>query len=222
MSIKLVVWDWNGTLFDDTKIVLKAVNASEVKVLGIPELTLERYRETYDAPLHRFYENLGVSREAFDAKSAEIAEKFHPIYEPLAAHARTRPGAKKMLQTLKNKGFSSVILSNHTVEGIYLQLSRLNLMDLFDAVLANGGTEEMHHTSKQHRLERYLKEYNISPTEAIIVGDTVEEIRIGRNLGLGIISITGGNNSEKRLKNAQPNAIIHNISELIDVMEAMK
>lgn len=219
--IKLVVFDWNGTLFDDTKIVLEAVNASEVKVLGIPPLTLERYRETYDAPLHRFYENLGISRETFDAKSAEIAAKFHPIYEPLAAHARTRPGTKKTLETLRKKGISCVILSNHTVEGIYLQISRLKLVDLFDAVLANGGTEEMHHTSKQHRLESYLEENDIAPSETIIVGDTVEEIRIGHNLGLRTISITGGNNSEKRLHAAQPTAIIHTVSELNDLMEEL-
>lgn len=219
--IKLVVFDWNGTLFDDTKIVLEAVNASEVKVLGIPPLTLERYRDTYDAPLHRFYENLGISREIFDAKSAEIAAKFHPIYEPLAAHARTRPGTKKTLQKLQKQGISCVILSNHTVEGIYLQLSRLKLVDLFDAVLANGGTEEMHHTSKQHRLEVYLKENAITPAETIIVGDTVEEIRIGHNLGLRTISITGGNNSERRLRDAQPTAIIHTVTELIDQMEVL-
>ncbi len=219
--IKLVVFDWNGTLFDDTKIVLEAVNASQVKVLGIPPLSLERYRDTYDAPLYRFYENLGISREAFDAKSAEIAAKFHPIYEPLAAHARTRPGTKKTLEALRKQGISCVILSNHTVEGIYLQLSRLKLVDLFDAVLANGGTEEMHHTSKQHRLETHLEENNISPSETIIVGDTVEEIRIGHNLGLRTISITGGNNSEKRLQDAQPTAIIHTVSELNDLMEEL-
>ncbi len=219
--ITLVVFDWNGTLFDDTQIVLKAMNESEAKILGIPPLTLERYRETYDAPLHRFYENLGISREIFDAKSAEIAATFHPIYEPLAARARTRPGTKKTLQTLKNSGIPSVILSNHTVEGIYLQLSRLQLEEQFDAVLANGGTEEMHHTSKQHRLERYLEEHSINPSEVIIVGDTVEEIRIGRNLGLRTVSITGGNNSETRLKDAQPDAIIQAVPELIDVMEEM-
>lgn len=219
--IKLVVFDWNGTLFDDTKIVLEAVNASEVKVLGIPPINLKRYRDTYDVPLHRFYENLGVSRETFDAKSAEIAAKFHPIYEPLAAHARTRPGTKKTLQKLQKQGISCVILSNHTVEGIYLQLSRLKLVDLFDAVLANGGTEEMHHTSKQHRLEVYLKENAITPAETIIVGDTVEEIRIGHNLGLRAISITGGNNSERRLRDAQPTAIIHTVTELIDLMEVL-
>lgn len=219
--IKLVVFDWNGTLLDDTEIVLKAVNASEVKVLGIPPITLERYRDTYDAPLHLFYENLGISRETFDAKSAEIAAKFHPIYEPLAAHARTRPGTKKTLHQLKRLGISCVILSNHTVEGIYLQLSRLKLTDLFDAVLANGGTEEMHRTSKQHRLESYLEENDINPSETIIVGDTVEEIRIGQNLGLRTVSITGGNNSEKRLRDAQPTAIIHTVPELNDVMEEM-
>lgn len=220
--IKLVVFDWNGTLFDDTKLVLKAANASEVKLLGIPQISLAQYRENYDAPLHRFYENLGISRETFDAKSAEIAASFHPIYEPLAAHAHTRPGTKKMLQTLKNRGISSVILSNHTVEGICLQLSRLKLVDLFDAVLANGEAEEMHHTSKRHRLEQYLGEVTIDPSEVIIVGDTIEEIRIGHSLGLRIVSITGGNNSEIRLKDAQPNAIIHTVSELIDIMEEMK
>src|SRR5581483_8166223 len=49
-----LVWDWNGTLFHDMEAVLAATNASCAE-LGVPPLSLERYRELYCMPLTVFY-----------------------------------------------------------------------------------------------------------------------------------------------------------------------
>lgn len=219
--IKLVVFDWNGTLFADTRIVLRAGNTTELNLFGLEPITLKKYRETYEIPLYRFYEKLGVSRKEFEAKAPEMARLFHPIYEPLAARARTRAGARQTLQHLKKQSISMVILSNHTMEGIHLHLARLKLAHFFDAVLANDTFGTMYHTSKQHRIEHYLAEHRIEPSETLIVGDTTEEVHIGKNLGLRTVSITGGNNSKRRLIAAQPDTIINKISDLIEVTEAI-
>lgn len=219
--IKLVVFDWNGTLFADTRIVLRAGNMTELKLLGVEPISLEKYQETYEMPLYRFYENLGISREVFNEKASQMSQLFHPVYEPLAARARTRTGTRQTLQHLKEQGVSMVILSNHAMEGIHLQLVRLKLEHFFDAVLANDDVETMHHTSKQHRIEHYLDAHQIEPSETLIIGDTTEEVRIGKSLGLRTVSITGGNNSKRRLVAAQPDTIIHKISDLIKVTEAI-
>lgn len=218
--IKLVVFDWNGTLFADTRIVLHAGNEAEVKPLGLEPLTLQEYQETYEMPLYRFYENLGVSREKFNEKADEMAAMFHPIYEPLAARARTRTGVRQTLKHFKAQGISSIILSNHTIGGIRPQLARLKLEHYFDAVLANDDVTTMHNTSKQHRLENYLATLATKPSDTLIIGDTVEEVLIGKELGLRTVSITGGNNSRRRLVAAGPDAVIHKVSELIELTEA--
>lgn len=217
--IKLVVFDWNGTLLADTRLVLRAGNATELKYLGLEPISLAKYQEAYEMPLYRFYENLGISRDVFDAHAAEMSQLFHPFYEPLAARARTRSGTRQTLESLQAKGIRSIILSNHTTEGIHLQLSRLRLAPYFDAVLANDDMTMAHHTSKQHRLEAYLEQNTLDAAEALIVGDTIEEVHIGKQLGLRTVSITGGNNSRRRLVAAGPDAVIHKVSELIEITE---
>lgn len=221
MSIKLVVWDWNGTLFDDTRLVLKAANESEVPMLGLPPVTLQQMRNSYEMPIVKAYENLGVDPEFFRAKSAEISPLFHKVYEPLAAHARTRPGARGVLTHLKKRRVNCIILSNHTLEGIYFQLSRLKLTAYFEDVLANDNTNLAHHAGKQHRLEAYLADKHYRPNEVIIIGDTPEEVGISRALGLHGISISGGMCSRARLIAAKPDYLISSLKQVLTIVEEL-
>lgn len=221
MSIKLIVWDWNGTLFDDTRAVLKAANESEVPMLGLPPVTLQQMRDSYEVPIIKAYENLGVDPDFFRAKSDEISPIFHKAYEPLAACARTRPGSRTVLAYMKKKRVNCIILSNHTLEGIYFQLSRLKLTTYFDDVLANDNTNLAHHAGKQHRLEAYLADKHYQTNEVIIIGDTPEEVRIGRALGLRTISISGGMASRHRLVAAKPDHLISSLKQVLTIVEEL-
>lgn len=221
MSIKLVVFDWNGTLFADHLAVLEAANASEVPLLGLPPVTLEQLRDTYEVPIINAYEKLGVPPEVFRAKSAEISPIFHKCYEPLAARVRTRPGTRVTLQRLQKHGIRCIILSNHTLEGIYFQLARLKLEPFFVDVLANGNTNAAHHTGKQHRLELYLENNHYKPEEVVIVGDTPEEVHIGRSLGIHTIAITGGMCSKPRLVATKPDKLVGSVPQIITAVEEL-
>lgn len=219
--IKLVVWDWNGTILNDTKAVLDAANNSEVPALGLPSVTLKQMRDAYEVPIVKAYENMGVDPAFFRKKSAEISPIFHKIYEPLVAKARTRPGARATLRHIKKRKAENIILSNHTMEGIYFQLSRLKLEPYFDEVLANDNIHLAHHAGKQHRLEAYLQGKNYEPSDVIIIGDTPEEVTIGRALGLHTISISGGMCSRSRLVAAKPDYLLSSVKQLVNILEEL-
>lgn len=218
--IKLVVFDWNGTLLADAQPVVEGVNR-EMATLGLAPITLRDYQRLYDIPMTEFYKHFGVSSEMLREKSADMAKAFHSFYEPRVARARTRTGTRRLLQDLQTKGLSKIILSNHTMEGIYLQLERLKLTSYFDTVLANDVLGGAHFKGKQHRLEDYLKANKIAPSSALIVGDTIEETRIGKSLGLKTVAITGGYNSPKRLKAAKPDVLVHSLHEIIQIIEEL-
>ncbi len=219
--IKLVVFDWNGTLFDDTHAVLKAANLSEVPMLGLAPVTLEQMRDSYEVPISKAYEKLGVDPVVFREKSADISPVFHKVYEPLAAKARTRPGARRLLETLRRRNINAIILSNHTMEGIYFQLSRLRLEKYFSDVLANDNTNSAHHTGKQHRLEAFLTRNKYHNSDVVIIGDTPEEVRIARALGIRVISISGGMASRDRLVAAKPDKLTSSINQIITAVEEL-
>jgi phosphoglycolate phosphatase len=218
--IKLVVFDWNGTLLADNAAIVHGTN-QELAILGLPPIDLATYRRHFDVPLVAFYKNFGVSAAVFRSQSGKLASAFHASYEPLVAAGRTRPGARRVLAGLHGQGYTQIVLSNHTVEGIYLHLKRLRLLPYFAAVLANDAVEGMHFKGKQDRLKQYLQENQLEAAEAVIIGDTVEEVRIGRNLGLKTVSITGGYNTAARLRAARPDAIIHSLRALPTVLEEL-
>lgn len=219
MSIRLVVFDWNGTLFDDTRAVIEAANRSEIPMLGLPPLTVTKMREVYEVPLVHAYEKLGIPASVFKERSSEIGPVFHKVYEPLAARARTRPGTRWALDRLKGSGKRMIILSNHTMEGIYFQLTRLRLGPYFEDVLANETQGSAHHTGKQHRLEQYLAKQSIDQAEIAIVGDTPEEIRIGRSLGIRTVAIHGGMCSRERLVATKPDVLVSSVKQIVTALE---
>jgi phosphoglycolate phosphatase len=218
--IKLVVFDWNGTLLADTQAVVEGAN-KEFAVVNIPPITIKQFRENYKVPLTDYYQELGVTSEMHKANSAEMAKAFHGYYEPRVARARTRTGTKETLTKLKKDKIGCVILSNHTMEGIYLQLERLKLTDYFEAVLANEVIGAAHFKGKKDRLVEYLKANKIKNKQTVIVGDTVEEVNIGRELGLYTVAITGGHCSTSRLKAVEPDFLINNIKELSAIIKKL-
>lgn len=216
--IRLAVFDWNGTLLADATAVVEGVN-KELEVLGQPPITLATYRQLYEIPTVNFYQKLGVPAAEFKAKSPAMAKVFHEYYEPRAARARTRHGARELLDHLARKGVTRVILSNHTLEGIYFQLERLGLTHHFEAVLANEAIGMGHFKGKRERLVDYLHETGVDPAKAAIVGDTVEEVKIGKELGMKTIAITGGYNATNRLRQAKPDALVTSLLQIKEAVE---
>lgn len=219
--IKLVVFDWNGTILADTAVVVAAINFGEMPILNHPPISVANYQTIYDIPLHHYYQALGVSNKDHEKHAAALSEGFHNHYEQLVGKTRTRPGARHALDVLHAKNIQRIILSNHITDRITEQLERLKLAHHFEYILANEHSGLVHRTGKQHRLEKYLEEHNIPATDVVIVGDSLEEIRIAHALGAKVISITGGTCSRKRLQKAKPDRIISSLFQLSKAMEEL-
>ncbi|MEX1271311.1 MAG: HAD family hydrolase, partial [Acidimicrobiia bacterium] len=76
--IRHVVWDWNGTLFDDFHLVVDAVNVG-IAPIGIGPITADDYRTHYTRPVKLFYERL-AKRPISDAEWRDLDRRFHDAY----------------------------------------------------------------------------------------------------------------------------------------------
>lgn len=216
--IKLAVFDWNGTLLADTKLVVDGFN-KEISLVNHRPITIKEFQHHYHMPTVNLIKSLGINLETFKKHRLEMSHAFHSYYEPLAAKARTRHGTRQTLARLKERGINCVILSNHTTEGIYLQLERLKLANYFDDVLANEGIGMNHFTGKQERLKAYLAKEGYDAKKVLIVGDSIEEVHIGQNLGLLTAAITHGCTSTQRLKESRPDAVINKVTDILEVIK---
>ena len=220
--IKLVAFDWNGTIFADTYAILEGVN-EVFKFLKLPPIGLKKFQEHFDVPVRKGYIGMGIPAGLLDRKAKDVARVFHTAYEQRATKVRTRAFAKQLLSWLSENHIESIIFSNHIDEPIKKQLRRLKIEKYFSAVLANSHPETaFRERAKQEKLRNFIKSNSLSTREVLVVGDTVEEVEIGKKLGCLTVAITHGNCSTARLKAAKPDFLIGNLKEVIRIIKNIK
>ncbi|MBI3232176.1 MAG: HAD family hydrolase [Candidatus Doudnabacteria bacterium] len=217
--IKLVAFDWNGTLLADTQISVDTSNISGKK-FDLKPIGIQKFRQIFHIPISHFWKAIGGEEKDLDNQ----AKNFHPIYESLSYKSRTRAGSKEILKWLKQKSIKRMIYSNHIAPDIIKQLMRLDIFEYFDEVLARSledGHTQVHQRSKDQKLYDYVRRNKLKPREVLTIGDTEEEIEIGKKYGFHTVAITGGYNTTARLKKHRPDFLIHNMLELKKIIKSL-
>lgn len=220
-KIKLVAFDWNGTVIADVQISLNANNAV-FKHFNLPTISLRKFQETFQVPFNKFWENLDLDLDLFAQKADEEEKVFSESYEAGALKVRTRTGIKKLLTFLKKNKIDSVIFSNHVEPYIHNQLNRLNISHNFSKVLARPlhGREQQFKRFKENLLVEYVSKHGLKPHEVMVVGDTDEEIEIGHKFGYTTIALTGGYQTASKLKKLKPHYLINSPDRIIDIIKS--
>lgn len=219
MKHKLIVFDWNGTILSDTIPSWKAGNIS-LEFYGGKAITLKRYRDTFTFPVIHYYHLNGINTDTVLARKDEANALFQTAYEDLAKNARTRTGAREILEWIKAQEISCIILSNYRTEKIKEHLKRLKIDHHFHHVSAHDcdGSSILENTSKTGRLSEFMVKRGYKPEDTVIIGDSMEEPAIARQLGLTSIGITEGYISNKRLIESEPHHIIHNLRDIVPIL----
>jgi len=77
MKYKHVIWDWNGTLVDDTWLCVEIMNKSLEK-RKLKKITIEDYRQKFKFPVKEYYRELGFNfqNENFEVSGLEFIDQF--------------------------------------------------------------------------------------------------------------------------------------------------
>ena len=165
-----VVWDWNGTLFDDLHVVVEAVN----EVMGQADLepiTMEDYRDRYARPVRRFYENL-YGRPIGDAEWHELDHVFHEAYRWRLHEAGLRADAAAALDAIDSLGGTQSLLSMWRHDELLDLVQELGISDRFvlvDGLQGPGGGLKAPH------LQVHLDRINHDWEETVLIGDAVDD-----------------------------------------------
>lgn len=216
-----MAFDWNGTLLSDTKTCLSAENKALVE-LGAKAITMLKFRQSFDIPIIKYWKTIGLTEGFLDEKLFLLEEAYHKYYENSINHARTRAGAREALKWLLRFNIKAVIYSNHNVPNIHKHLVRLKIEKYIDSTLARPSASDhtqIHARAKEKYLQKYVNQYRFKPSEVISVGDTEEEIEIGKSFGFYTVAISGGYNTTARLKKHKPDFLVHSLKELIPIVK---
>ena len=192
MKYKCIVWDWNGTLINDMPVSLRAVN----KILadrGRSPIEADEYYEYIDTPITKFYERLfDLETENMDVLIREFNENYDAFLDGSEVVAETREG----ITALTLRGVKQVILSSSEQKKLTRLVGEYGLSSAFSAILGSDGFVC---PSKVARAREWFAAEGIRPEEALILGDTLHDAEVAREIGCDCILVSCGHQAEREL-----------------------
>ncbi|GAA3851261.1 HAD hydrolase-like protein [Saccharothrix violaceirubra] len=192
METRHVVWDWNGTLFDDNHAVLAAVNRV-CRHYGSPEITIDRWRETFSRPLLQCYEGL-LGRSLSDDDWAFIDVIFHEEYHAFVDACGLAEGVEALRERTSH---TQSLLSMYHHDNLVPLITRHGIHDLFTRV---DGLRAVGYGSKAEHLVRHLDAQGLDPAAVVLVGDVVDDAEAAEHAGTRVVLVTTGVTDRRRLE----------------------
>lgn len=181
-----VVWDWNGTLWDDLPQVHLAVNAA-LREVGAPKLGLSEYIRVFTRPLPLFYRRV-LGREITDSEWERINHRFETSYVASLHLARLASDALRALETVARSSATQSILSLYPHDPLNALVHRLGISHYFTRI---DGLRGLSGRSKVGLFGNHLKAAagGIPPHRVVMVGDTDDDLAAATEAGSTCILI---------------------------------
>ena len=219
MTIKLIVFDAYGTLFDVNSAAKKCkakIGSNWESFANFWRMTQLEY--TWLRSLMGRHKNFWQITEDSLDKSMKVFKidkrmknELLNLYKILA----TYPEVKKVLEKLKKKDFKLVILSNGTPELLNNLVNSNNLNNLIDDLFSIEEVKIFKPNPKVYEIP--VKKYNIKPKEIIFLSANTWDVSGGGNYGYNSIWVNR-NKSQFDNLDYQPKYVISNLSQLLDII----
>lgn len=211
-DIDTIIWDWNGTLLNDIEICIDSINVLLTNRNHKP-LTGDRYKDIFTFPVKEYYIKAGFDfmHEPFD----KIAIEFIDIYHEKLKDAVIFPEVIPVLKAFNKNNYKQLMVSAMEHKSLIKSVKEKSIYEYFDKI---SGIENYYAVSKVDNARKLVTELNLDLTKTCLIGDTIHDYEVAKDLGIYCLLIANGHQSFKRLK--QSGCIV--IEKLTDVLNVFR
>jgi pyrophosphatase PpaX len=204
-----VVFDWDGVLLDSLGASFNVYNKIFAKI-GTKQLTKDEFLEYQSPNWYEFYQRIGLPQKFWKEADSDWV-KLYGEENPSLHH-----DALKCLATLKDNGFRLALVSNGSRARVDRELNRFKMRRFFDSM--EFGVKKEHLKPSPYMLEKTLALLNITPLEAVYVGDSPADIQAAKNAGVPSIALARGPIQAERLGAENPDHMFGGLDELTNFL----
>ena len=213
--INTIIWDWNGTLLNDTDICIESMNLLLQK-RNHPVLNKDRYREIFTFPVRDYYIKAGFNFESepFDV----IALEFMDLYFSKLPEANIFREVRQVLSTFQQSKIKQVLISAMEHEALVNSVKEKGLFKFFNYI---SGIQDHFAAGKTENAKKIVKELNLNLANTILIGDTVHDFEVANDLGVQCLLVANGHQSIERLKKLDCE-VVENLGMVTEIINIKK
>ena len=193
-NYKHIIWDWNGTLFNDTALSLDIINGILVK-RNLKTINLEKYRDIFTFPVKDYYEKTGLDFNKYPFE--ELGIEWMAEYEKRKYEAHLHKGAKEVLTFISKKSKQQSILSAYSQHTLIEIVKYFKIDEYFTHLV---GLDHIYANSKIEIGKKLVNKLNNDKSEIILIGDTIHDYDVAVEMGIDCILIANGHQRKEKLK----------------------
>lgn len=217
---EMVLIDVDGTLVDSVPDLTFCVDEM-MERLDMPPRGERKVRDWVGNGVERLVERALIDR--LDGEpDPQLFERALPIFmdlyrENTSTRSHLYPGVEEGLAFLASTGIPVGCVTNKAAEFTEPLLRTLGIRDRFGLVVS-GDTlpkKKPDPLPLRHAAERF----GVAPERALMIGDSVSDVKAARAAGFEIVCMSYGYNHGVDIREAQPDAVIDSMGELPRLFE---
>ncbi len=218
MRIKAIVLDMDGTI---TRFNLDYMSARRRALQELERLNLRSPEMTDQLSLFLILKQVKevLEPDAFTKLRRKVYGFLQEMEVKAARDVVLYPGAVETIRNLRSRGLKIGLVTNNGRAGTELTFKQYQLGPLFEAVVTRDDCEEMKPDAAP--VQKVLAEMQVSPEEAILVGDGVMDIMAARATGLPAVAVATGPFTSDRLVQAEPDYLLGSVNDLPLLLEKL-
>lgn len=197
-GIRLVIFDFDGTLGDSQKLITDTMLAT-IERLNLPMRSREECARTIGLPLKECFSSIIPMS---DEQAEECAKVYSEIFnvKNVPGVVKAFPGVVETLERLSSQGILMSIASSRSHRTLAKLMDELDLSKYITYLIAADDVVDKKPAAES--VLKTLRHFNVEAHETLVVGDAEFDILMGRNAGTHTCGVTYGNGSKESLEAA--------------------
>jgi phosphoglycolate phosphatase-like HAD superfamily hydrolase len=210
MNYRLYILDFDGTIADTNSLITTTMQAT-LKELGLPEVSREACTATIGLPLIDCFRTLLPltdlqAQACTDVYRRIFSESHRPGVVPVF------PGAIEAIRRWHDVGSLVTLASSRGHDSLVAFAREMQLEPYIALILGN---EDVKHAKPDpYPVTFTLRQFGISPGEALVVGDMHYDILMGKRAGCHTCGVSYGNETPQQLMEAGADRVVDSMLDI--------
>jgi phosphoglycolate phosphatase len=209
----LVVFDWDGTLFDSTALIVHSIQAA-CRDLGLPVPDDERASWVIGMSLQ------GAMAHAVPTATREqipqMVDRYRFHYLGRQHDLTLFPGVLELLRALKKRRHRLAVATGKSRAGLDEALHAVELKGLFDGTRTADETRSKPDPQMLHEL---MRQFGTTPDRTLMIGDTTHDLQLAANAGTPSVAVAYGAHQPSEFAPHSPLFTAQTVAELAAWLE---